>query len=322
MKTQDDYQKKYSYGDTRLYLAATICLTLIGLAIYTLMIGYYRPFVLIGAFAFVSVYRIYSAFNQYRKVVLFGDRIQIVGGRKEDFTEIYFDNIENIGFLRTEVNGSYSFVLVPLMTRFEIEKLTIIPKHGERVMLPRLEANEMDEILEFVRPRINPDEPTQHFDTTEVNTNSFKGRYSQVKFDTGKTGFIVCIIISVFVFLIILLATILHIYAFTIFFLFVLIGSGYGIWSSYTDYKEILVYDDRMQIVDISRRLIREIYFSEIKNIGFLHGATHIYHAGDSDGERSENMVLLMYDGSREDLNDEISNIHQLCAIVEQKVNQ
>jgi hypothetical protein len=120
----------------------------------------------------------------------------------------------------------------------------------------------------------------------------------------------------------IILLSMIKLYIISLFFVFILIGALKMAYSYYKDYYEIMLYDDRIRMIDIRGTTIRDIYFSQISNVGFLHGDTFVYNRFDSEGVRSEEIVLLLEDGSRLEISDELSNLHELCSVIQQKIGR
>ena len=104
--------------------------------------------------------------------------------------------------------------------------------------------------------------------------------------------------------------------------LIALIGSTFG-------YREILLFDDRLLIQDLFSRMIMEVYFEEIKQVGFLHAniLNSVYSRYNSStnvsSDQMEELILLLKDSGRIQIDGgDFDEIHAVCAYIQEKIGQ
>ena len=140
----------------------------------------------------------------------------------------------------------------------------------------------------------------------------------ELRYDTGK-NFIYAFGVGIGISLLLLIIT------FTPFFVFSLIVTGFGLLMTIQKYRQILLYTDRFEILNYFGNRQLEIYYSDIKRIGFLHG--HETYGGG--GYRNsgygdiptEVMVILLNDTSEAQLDgNDYDDLHEVCAYIQQKI--
>jgi hypothetical protein len=247
---------------------------------------------------------------------------------EEDPIELYYDEIANIGYLGNSIDWK------PI---YESEGSTIA--HGtalfiqrkdkdERIVLPPLKPADLDKILAYVKMRMAAGDIAPHAPSIQPISFSFSGEYQQTEFKSDEDPFYTSIVITGCCLL------------FTLMFLWrsikygrdndIGLCLGFGLFTAigiyfansfYSSYKEILIYDDRFTIIGRKKEIKQEVYFSDIRYIGTLHGPTVVRHAGDTYGAQWRDLVILLNDGSRVDITqDDISDIRELQSVLSQKV--
>lgn len=316
----DLYHAKYVVTDPKTIFNVFLGLGFAVWIVYELIYGsLFDSFVLLAVLPLV-IRNIYSSFNSYRKILLFNDRMQISGLLKNTYSEIYYDTIEHIGFVRVNVNRSFIYTRMIGAAAEQRQKLVMLLSGGGKVTLPEPSADEMNEILGFVKAKMEIGNFAPHGSNTISSSIGFNGNYSQIRFASSKTGLYVCAGIAFLFLIVILFSAIKGVYFASIFMSFMLIPAFTIGRSYYMDYREFLIYDDRLRVIDITGAILGEVYYSDIKDVGFLHSGTFVYNRGDSEGVRTEEMILLLYNGGRETITEDVSNLHELCSFIQEKI--
>lgn len=102
-----------------------------------------------------------------------------------------------------------------------------------------------------------------------------------------------------------------------------------GLAAMIGGHRVVLFFDDKMLIQNLFGKMIMEVYFDEIKRVGFLHASNFdpLYSSYDkisnSSNNHSEELILLLKDGSRMQIDgDDIEDIHAVCAYIQRKIGQ
>jgi hypothetical protein len=109
-------------------------------------------------------------------------------------------------------------------------------------------------------------------------------------------------------------------------FIFFLICGVSGVIMARQNYKQLLLFEDRMQLADISGNMQWEIYFSDIRHCGFLD-AVETYNSdidGDSlsNGVDSELLIILLHDNRSAQLDgNEFEEIHAVYSFIRKKAD-
>ena len=140
----------------------------------------------------------------------------------------------------------------------------------------------------------------------------------ELRYDTGKS-FIYAFGAGAGISFLLMIAT------FAPFFVFTLIVTGFGLAMTIQKYRQILLYDDRIEILNLFGTQLMEIYYSDIKRIGFLHG--HDTYGGgyrnnyNYSDVSTEVMVIMLNNNSEAQLDsNDYDDLHEICAYIQQKI--
>ena len=140
----------------------------------------------------------------------------------------------------------------------------------------------------------------------------------ELRYDTGKS-FIYAFGTGAGISLALLIVTFMPL------FVFALIATGFGLLMTLQKYRQILLYKDRIEILNLFGSQQMEIYYSDIKRIGFLHAHdTYGGYRNNSYGDtQTEIMVILLNDNSEAQLDgNDYDDLHEICAYIQQKISQ
>jgi hypothetical protein len=146
----------------------------------------------------------------------------------------------------------------------------------------------------------------------------------QERYKTGKTGVTIGILI---ISLSVLLVSFCIVFGLTdvlriaIVLLFFCGGGGYILLRNY---REMLLYHDRIEVSGLLSGMITEVRYDNIKHIGFLRG--HLEYAsrlgrGYSDGGEVRDLIILLNDGGREVFgSEEYDYLPEVCAFIQERI--
>ena len=142
----------------------------------------------------------------------------------------------------------------------------------------------------------------------------------EVKYDSGKNKiYVFAWTFGISLLSIILMPKLLLLIGVIVFFsLIALIGSTFG-------YREILLFDDKLLIQDLFSRMIMEVYFDEIKHVGFLQASilSRYNSSTGANNDQMEELILLLKNSGRIQIDGgDFDEIHAVCAYIQGKIGQ
>ena len=140
----------------------------------------------------------------------------------------------------------------------------------------------------------------------------------QIKYNSGKTKIYllagVCILSLLFL---------MAIPAITALFIFTFIIAGFGFFMSLAAFKSIVLYDDRIEVVNMFGGIQMEIDFDEIKRVGFLHGQESYTRYNNGEDMSSYILVFLLTNNDTMQLDgNDFDDIHKVCAYIQEKIGE
>lgn len=312
----NEFPLKYESAKTSIYIGvAIIILSVLVVFLFSDPLVRYISLLLI----FASVGSVVRDIVNYRAVWLHEDKLQQVDIVGNYFYEIYYSEIKSIGFLNASVGveTSYANGQYGLSSDVAGSELVIFLKDGERKELRKPDIVMLQEVYSFITQRMAEgnlaQKPAEEDSATSV---------SALKFESPETMLYVlaCVAVADMMMTILFLKYALYIFAGVGFFtLLVVVRSAY---TMYTDFIRIRLYDKKMVISDFSGQTLREIYYSDIRNIGFLHSTAVSTYSDDGESyeSRLEELVIIFKDGDKEVISEEVGNLHELCAFVQTRI--
>ena len=105
-------------------------------------------------------------------------------------------------------------------------------------------------------------------------------------------------------------------------FVFILIFAAIGFAATIFSYRQILLYTDRMTVVNIFGTLQMEVSFDEIKRVGFVHGGGTFGRNAFREDVSSDILVFILTNNDSLQLDgNDFDDIHSVCSYIQQKVN-
>jgi hypothetical protein len=301
----EQYPIKFESAKTSVYISIILSLVSL-LAILSGQSIFFILFVIFLSFAARS-------FRRYRGIWLYEDKLQVVDFMSNYFYELYYDEIAHAGFLDTQYLGSRRGFVDGVYAA----NLVILDKARKRIELPAIGQDSLHQVLQFILPRIDKSIPS-HVPQPMVEPST-----DDLKFESPKTSIIwasaalVCLVVVIGYFVN------LRLYGVAGFFVMALLALVIVLRGFVTQYKCIEIESNKLVFKTITNKTEREIYYSEIKQIGFLHTGWRDADTLNDQGNpmQDEELIILLKDSSRLVL-DDISNLHELCAYVQQRIRQ
>ena len=301
----EQYPIKFESAKTSVYISIVLGI----ISLVAILTGQPIFFVLFIVFLSFTI----RFFRRYRGIWLYEDKLQVVDFMGNFFFELYYDEIAHAGFLNTEYPGSRRGFVDGIYAT----NLVILDKTRKRIELPAIGLDSLSQVLEFILPRID------EYKTSHEPLPMVESSLHDFKFESPKASIMWAGAISICLIVVAIHFVNMRLYGLAGFFFMALMALIIVLRGFVTDYKCIVLDSDKLIFKTITNKTDREIYYSEIKQIGFLHTGWRDADTLDDQGNpmQDEELIILLKDSCRLVLAD-ISNPHELCALVQQRIGQ
>ena len=97
------------------------------------------------------------------------------------------------------------------------------------------------------------------------------------------------------------------------------------LFISLRGYRELVLYEDRLEMTSLFDSQIYEVEYATIKHMGFLTeriGSGNVYVNTDLDGNKLKSLIFLLYDGEKIELDgSDFDHLHEVYAFIQERTN-